>query len=148
MSIPFKIFATLVVLACCAINCFGQTGCFVPVAGSAGRSTVDRIYTNPQSGEPPGKFYTTAVSYTATCPPGASASTTYAVNISDVVPGTGCWVDYKNDGSPTQYPNNYYQNGKLVNFRVANCPIDDYISLMLVGLAGIGFVMVRRVTLV
>ena len=142
MCIPGLFSATLLVLACCAINCFSQTGCFVPVAGSVGRSTVDMIYTALQPGESPGKFYTTAIAYRLTCPAGASSLTTYASMVQDAIPSAGCWVDFKNDGSPTQYPNNYYQNGKVVTFNVGQCPIDDYIPLMFLGVAGM--ILFRR----
>lgn len=142
MSIPRKLMTMLTALVFSVLNCFSQSGCFVPVAGSAGRSSVDLIYTTPQPGEPPGKFYTNASSYMVNCPSGAS--TTYAANVVDASPATGCWVEYKNDGSPTQYPNNYYQNGKVVNFSIELCPIDDYTPFMLLGMMGIGVVMIKR----
>ena len=43
-------------------------------------------------------------------------------------------------GSGTDYW--YEQAGKLKGFM--NCPIDDYIGLMLVAVAGIGFVLIRK----
>ncbi|KQN36126.1 hypothetical protein ASE92_08315 [Pedobacter sp. Leaf41] len=148
MSIPFKILATLVVLACCAINCFGQYGCRVDRDGSAGRFTVSKIYVNQQTGANtnPVRFYSNNAPYDISCPPGASSSTIYASNISEYVPYTQCFVEYMGSGNTTQ-PFNYYQNGRLVNFRIANCPIDDYIPMMLVGLAGVGVVAVRRTQL-
>jgi len=74
----------------------------------------------------------------------SGASTNYAVNVVDATPATGCWVEYKTDGSPMQYPNNYYQNGKVVNFSIELCPNDGYIEFMLLGVLGIGVVMVKR----
>lgn len=133
--------ATLTIMACFALNCFSQSGCFVPVAGSAGRSSVDLIYTTPQPGEPPGKFYTNANPYMLNCP--SSASTNYAANVMDATPATGCWVEYKNDGSPTQYPNNYYQNGKVVNFTVELCPIDDLLPYAFILFGGMGVFLLR-----
>ncbi|PWS28590.1 hypothetical protein DHW03_01695 [Pedobacter yonginense] len=132
--------ATLSVMAFSALNCSSQSGCFVPVAGSAGRSSVDKIYTDPQPGEPAGKFYTTANSYMLTCAPGAYS---YAANVVDASPATGCWVDYKNDGSPTQFPNNYYQNGKVVNFTIQYCPIDNLLPYAFVLFAGMGVFLLR-----
>ncbi|MDQ1139413.1 hypothetical protein [Pedobacter agri] len=145
MSIPFKILATLVVLAWSAINSFAQYGCRVDPAGAAGRFNVTKIYTNQQSGANtnPVRFYSNSSPYDISCPSGATRTTVYAANVSDYVPYTQCFVEYMGSGTTTQ-PFNYYQNGRLVNFRIANCPIDDYIPLMLVGLAGMGFVMVRR----
>gem|GEM_PF-7016780 len=60
MSIPSKLMATLTIITLSALSCFSQSGCFVPVAGSAGRSSVELIYTTLQPGEPSGKFYTNA----------------------------------------------------------------------------------------
>jgi len=129
-------------MICSVTAAFSQTGCFVPPAGSAGRSTVDVIYTTPQPGQPPGKFYTIETSYKLTCPPGAGSSTSHATNVVDAVPSSGCWVEYKGGG--TQYPNNYYQNGKVVSFRIVECPIDDYVLLLFAGIAGLGFFNLNR----
>lgn len=142
MSIPFKILATLVVLACCAIDCVAQSGCRVDPPSSAGRSNVTLIYYNKQPGESLDGFYSVNGSYALTCPPGASSSVSRAVvqNVSR----TQCFVEKKQDGSPYGYPNNYWQNGVIVSFRVEQCPIDDFAPLALLGAAGLGFVVIRR----
>lgn len=101
------------------------------------------IYTSPQPGETPGKFYTTETAYQRTCNSGTGSSGSYAANVVDVTPSSGCWVEYKGGG--TQYPNNYYQNGKLVNFSIEACPVDDYVPLLFVGLAGAGFMKARGI---
>jgi len=141
MSISSRLIAVSTLLVCAITPVFCQTGCLVPPAGSAGRSSVDVIYTSPQPGETPGKFYTTETSYQRSCSSGAGSSTSYAANVVDVAPSSGCWVEYKGGG--TQYPNNYYQNGKLVNFSIVECPIDDYVPLLFLGLAGVGFITAR-----
>lgn len=144
MSIPSRLFKVSMLLVCSYSSVFSQTqtGCYVPVAGAAGRSTVDLIYNTPQPGEPEGKFYTTTTSYRVSCPSGAGTSTLFAGNIRDAIPGAGCWVEYKGGG--TQYPNNYWQNGRVVTFTILQCPIDDFSPFILIGAAGLGFEMIRR----
>ncbi|WP_316801406.1 hypothetical protein [Pedobacter frigidisoli] len=141
MSIPFRLIVASMLMVCAATSVFAETGCLVPPAGSAGRSAVDLIYSTPQPGETPGKFYTNDNPYRLNCSSGAASSTTYATNVTDV-PGAGCWVEYKGGG--TQYPNNYYQNGRVVNFSIQQCPIDDYMPIIFVGLGGFGYFIVRR----
>lgn len=146
MYFSSKIIKTFVVLCGFAVSCFGQYGCLVDPSGSAGRSTVSRIYYNQQPGENnnPVIYYTINGFYNITCPAGATSSTRYAVNQGNTsMPSIACYVEYKNNGSPFGYPNNYYQNGRLVYFRVANCPIDDYLPFMLLGSAGLGVFVLR-----
>lgn len=139
---PSKLITPLLVFVCFAMNCYAVEGCFVPINGNAGRSTMELIYTAPQPGETPGKFYTTANPYRLNCPAGSGPSTVYAGNISDVLPSRGCWVEYKGGG--TQYPNNYWQNGKVVNFDILQCPIDDYIHHLLFTSALVAVLALRR----
>ena len=142
---PSKLITALLVFVCFAMNCYGQYGCLVDPAGSAGRFTVSKIYVNQQAGAStnPIRFFSNSAPYDISCPAGATRTTVYASNVSDYIPNTQCFVEYKGTGSTTQ-PGNYWQNGKLVNFRVANCPIDDYIPHLLLLSSLVAVIALRR----
>lgn len=69
------------------------------------------------------------------CPNNASNSDQFAKFASYTsTPATTCYVGFWGFGGA----------GKLVNYNLVNCPIDDYIPHMLLGVSGLGFLFIRR----
>ncbi len=107
---------------------FAQTGCYVSTApatfapnsiGNAGPAGVQRpTYTG-----------SLALQGTTTCP----RVKTFG--------NTSIGVCYIRTGPSTNY---VYTSGNIYNYVPENCPLDDYVWVIVVAIGGIGFVMLRK----
>ncbi|RZJ99288.1 MAG: hypothetical protein EOO43_27030 [Flavobacterium sp.] len=77
-------------------------------------------------------FFTWFTSIQSDCPTGSTTSTQFA-QVSATT-NTNCSIGLFGTGG----------TGKLVKYKIANCPIDDYIPALILGFAGIGVFVIRR----
>lgn len=71
-----------------------------------------------------------------TCPASASSATQYAGFISNASPSSSCVIGF------------FVDTGTLVNYSIYNCPLDEYIWTLIVVLGGMGFLYLRKHTIV
>lgn len=147
MSIPGHLFALFILVVCSAVStCAQSVGCYVTLGVSS-----PQMFYQKETGSTgtPTRFFSN-VSYNTTCPTGASTSAQYAAFLGNTTsPGTVCWAQRKAGAAtaPNPNPNNageYNLNGFLASYSIRQCPIDDYIPLIAVVLAGIGCISFRR----
>lgn len=151
MSMPIRLLFAAMLLLCLFNSAVGQTtyGCYITPVGGAPQT---RIYFTREAGSQtnPVRFYNSTDFMAVDCPSGASTSNTHAVNLGDYNGTmTGCWAQRKAGAAsaPNPNPNNageYDYNGRLVTYRIEQCPIDDYVSFMFFGIAMIGFFIIKR----
>jgi len=134
-------------LVCPAVSVYAQSvGCYVTLSVSSPQMFYQQ---EPGSTGTPVRFYNN-VSYNTTCPAGASTSTQYAAFLGNTTsPGTVCWAQRKAGAAtaPNPNPNNageYNLNGFLATYSIRQCPIDDYIPLVAIGLTGAGIICLRK----
>lgn len=95
-------------------NAFSQTGCYV--------ASQNRIYTN--TGDPNNCLY-----YFTFCPNDSPSKSVAAVDPTGTTTCTYC---------------NNQPSGVLRNYTVQQCPIDDYLWLLLFPLSLVGFQLIKR----
>lgn len=147
MSIPFRLISVTILLICTVTSVFAADGCYITTG-----VPEPRIYYVPTTGTTqPRRFFSGDYHHPVNCPPGSNSSSYHAVDDGPQMPPVSpnrCYANYVGTGGGLEHSGNYTLNGTPINFRLQQCPIDDYIPLLLVGLAGVGFVMVRREILV
>jgi len=87
------------------------------------------IYTNP-----PGLLAGWSGGISETCAPGASRTTSYARYSNDVSGSPSCTIQLLGLGG----------TGTLVEYRLLNCPIDGWITFLLIPAAFVGILMIKR----
>ncbi|RZJ74726.1 MAG: hypothetical protein EOO45_07730 [Flavobacterium sp.] len=147
MSIPFRFLAVSVVLLWSVCSTMAQSiGCYVTLGVSTPQMFYER---EPGSTGTPARFYNYS-SYQVNCPAGASSSVSHAAFLGYTTsPATVCWAQRRPGAStaPNPNPNNageYILNGFLSRYGIQQCPIDDYIPFILAGLAGTGYLFLKR----
>ncbi|KLT66614.1 hypothetical protein [Pedobacter sp. BMA] len=126
------------VLLFLAFPVLADTGCLINT--SAG----PKVYYVPQfSGTT--TFYqgsgTVRYGNQASCQAGNSPSNSYYILTSAA--GPTCYAGYDGSGA-TNDGANYQQSGNRVTFNVANCPLDDYIPLLIIFAGFLGLFGIRR----
>ena len=104
-----------------------------------------RIYYIPINGVPsPPRFFSDAIFYRLSCPPGSNASTEYAIQTGtpNVTPFR-CYAGYSGSGSTT-HSGNYRLNGAPISFRTVYCPLDDYLPHLMVVVSCLGFIAISK----
>ncbi|MCX3263127.1 hypothetical protein [Pedobacter agri] len=141
MSIPSRFFVVTMLLVFSAISAFAADGCYVFLS-----VPEPRIYYVQQPGSTgtPVQFFQGSPFYNVNCPAGASTATTHPVITGDATtPRMNCWAE-KYRGTNFNNSGNYIYNGYLVSYTFMPCPIDDYIVIVIIGMAGAGVVRLRR----
>ena len=114
---------SILFLICFSINATAVIGC-------QRDSNLD-VYTNPPSGW---NGWTSLVQ--ENCPTGSTTSSQYA-NVASytTLPATACSIGFLG-----------LVSGKLVNYDILYCPIDDYIPLLITVISGLGLFYIKRKT--
>lgn len=107
-------------------------------------SGMGMFYANPANGNSTtyfrgGAYYVSA----AECSQGISPTKSYYSVTS--TSNANCYAFYDGSGSVTS-SSNYYYSGKKRVFNVLNCPIDDYIPLLITIISGLGIFYIKRKT--
>lgn len=141
-SNQFRIFAASIVFASIAQNVNAADGCYI-----TNSVPQPRIYYTRQVGADtsPQRFFNGSNYYFTGCPSGASTSSQYAVILRDAtIPRMYCWADRRPGGESATNPNEYNVNGYLVTFGIEQCPIDDFVPLILTATGFLGYFVLRQ----
>lgn len=87
------------------------------------------IYTDP-----PNSIFAWTNSVSESCPSNATTSTEYSVFLGNVPSASTCYIGLFGLGG----------SGTLVYYRIANCPIDDYIWFFILPIGGFSFFYMRK----